>query len=104
MIEVYDDLRVFGQGFHETVYVDDQGVEVVFSQGADKERTIRGTVISDNRSILIGLIPWAIEGSKVEVRGDNYLIEEIQAKAGLFTYFLSKDYNFERENSEYYPH
>jgi len=100
VIERPEDLAVFGQGFGGSVTVDGQASGAIYSKGSDKERTIRGTVISDNRSFLVGLIPWADLGSKVEANGMNFIIEEIQEKAGLYSYYLKKDYGIEREEDE----
>jgi hypothetical protein len=98
MIERPEDLLVFGQGFGGSVTVDGQASEAIYSKGSDKERTIRGTVISDNRSFLIGVIPWAKPESRVEANGKQFVIEEIQEKAGLFSYYLKRHY--ERESEE----
>ena len=104
MIERPEDLKVFGQGFCGSVTVDGRASGAVFSRGADRERTLRGTVISDNRSFLVGVIPWAREGSEVRADGRDFVIEEIQQKAGIITCFLKLDRKGEVSESDYYPH
>ena len=93
MIQTEDDFKAFTQGFGQKVLVDDRPVTVVFSKGSTKERTIRGTVISDSRSFLVGLIPWAREDSRVEVDGENFEIDEIGEKAGIYSYYLRRVWN-----------
>ncbi|MFK7822781.1 MAG: hypothetical protein AB8G05_01390 [Oligoflexales bacterium] len=90
MIQTEEDLKAFTKGFGETVMVDGRPVSVVFSKGSTKERTIRGTVISDSRSFLVGIISWAEENSKVEVDGQHFEIDEIQEKAGIYSYYLRR--------------
>ncbi len=105
MIERPEDLKVFGHGFGGAVTVDGQASDAIYSRGADKERTLRGTVISDSRSFLVGVIPWAKVGSRVEADGKNFVIEEIQEKAGLFSYYLKRNYGSESEDDgEDYPY
>ena len=81
---------MFTQGFGETVLVDGRPTCAIFSKGSTKERTIRGTVISDSRSFLVGVIPWAEEGSKVQLKDEHFEIDEVQEKAGIYSYYLRR--------------
>ena len=90
MIENEQDFKAFTQGFGEAVIVDGRPTCVIFSKGFTKERTIRGSIISDSRSFLVGVIPWAKEDSKVKVGDEIFVIEEIQEKAGICSYYLRR--------------
>ena len=106
MIERPEDLHVFASSFTGSILVDGIKANAIFSKGSDQERTIRGTIISDSRSFLVGLIPWAKADSIVEAGDKSYQIDEIQEKAGLFSYYLTKHYNHEEDvndESEDYP-
>ena len=93
MIETEQDFKAFTKGFGELVMVDDRPSSAIFSRGSTRERTIRGTIISDSRSFLVGVIPWAKEGSKVDVKGECFEVDEIQEKAGISSYYLKRLWN-----------
>ena len=100
MISSDDDFEVFCDDFSRSVLVDGKKAFAIFSRGSSSERTIRGTVVSDTRSFLVGKISWAKEGSKVQVDDRHFEIEEILEKAGLYSYFLKIDYANEREDAD----